>query len=179
MTRDNTTALREATTPESESCLPAVTTQVHELSITRLIHASPEAVYRAWTERLSEWWAPKPYTTPVVELDLRPGGRGLMEMQAPDGTRMPHEGVFLEVVPNRKIVSTNAFTAGWIPQEPFMVAIWTFEPEGAGTRYTACVRHWNEEATRRHEAMGFYEGWGIVTDQLAALAEEAMPAAAA
>ncbi|MDQ4135947.1 MAG: SRPBCC family protein [Pseudomonadota bacterium] len=156
-----------------------MTNEVHELSITRLIHASPEAVYRVWTERLGEWWAPKPYTTPVVELDLRPGGRGLMEMRAPDGTRMPHEGVFLEVVPNRKIVSTNAFTAGWIPQEPFMVAIWTFEPEGTGTRYTARVRHWSAEATKRHEDMGFHVGWGIVTDQLAALAEAPLTAAAA
>lgn len=173
------TAKSPSTAQESESCLPAITAQVHELSITRFIHASPEAVYRAWTERLGEWWAPKPYTTPVVELDLRPGGRGLMEMRAPDGTRMPHEGVFLEVVQNRKIVSTNAFTAGWIPQEPFMVAIWTFEPEGAGTRYTARVRHWSAEAIKRHEDMGFHVGWGIVTGQLAAIAEEGVTAAAA
>ena len=63
-----------------------------------------------------------------------------------------------------------------------MVAIWTFEPEGTGTRYTARVRHWSEEATKRHEAMGFSEGWGIVTDQLAEIAERAdapAPAAAA
>jgi uncharacterized protein YndB with AHSA1/START domain len=146
-------------------------TAAHELSITRLIAAPPEAVYRVWTGRLGEWWAPRPYTTPVVELDLRPGGRGLMVMQAPDGTEMPHEGVFLEVVPNERIVLTNAFKAGWLPQDPFMVVIVTFEPEGSGTRYTARVRHWSEEALKRHEAMGFHEGWGIVAGQLAGLAE--------
>ncbi|WP_423828179.1 SRPBCC domain-containing protein [Sphingomonas oleivorans] len=52
-------------------------------------------------------------------------------------TKMSNEGVFLEIVPNEKIVFTNAFSAGWISQDPFMVAIVTFEPEGAGTRYTA------------------------------------------
>ncbi|MCB8819388.1 SRPBCC family protein [Microvirga rosea] len=145
----------------------------HELSITRFINAPPETVYHVWTERLGEWWAPRPYTTPVVELDLRPGGRGLMEMEAPDGTRIPNEGVFLEVDPNRKIVFTNAFTTGWLPQDPFMVAIVTFDPEGDGTRYTARVRHWSEEALKRHESMGFHEGWGIVAGQLAELAEAA------
>jgi uncharacterized protein YndB with AHSA1/START domain len=152
---------------------------VHELSITRLIDAPPETVYRVWTERLGEWWAPRPYTTPVVELDLRPGGRGLIGMRSPDGVDMPHEGVFLEVVPNRKIVMTNAFTAGWIPQDPFMVVIFTFDPEGSDTRYTARVRHWSEERMKNHEAMGFHEGWNIVAGQLAELAEAQDPAQAA
>jgi uncharacterized protein YndB with AHSA1/START domain len=146
---------------------------VHELSVTRLVAAPPGAVYRAWTERLSEWWAPRPWTTPRVELDLRPGGRALMGMRSPDGEDMPHEGVFLEVVPEERIVITDAFRAGWIPQEAFMTAIFTFAPEGDGTRYTASARHWSEEARARHEAMGFREGWGVVAGQLAAIAEEA------
>jgi uncharacterized protein YndB with AHSA1/START domain len=162
---------------------PAV---LHELSITRLIDAPPQSVYRVWTERLGEWWAPRPYTTPVIELDLRPGGRCRTEMLAPDGTRMPHEGVFLEIVPNRKIVFTNAFTAGWMPQDPardpclpaFIITIVTFEPEGSGTRYTARVRHWDEEAVKRHEAIGFHAGWNIVAGQLADIAEAEAPALA-
>lgn len=152
---------------------------LHELMITRRIEAAPETVYRVWTERLGEWWAPRPFTTPVVELDLRPGGRGLIVMRSPDGTDMPTEGVFLEVEPNRKIVFTNAFAAGWIPLDPFMVVIATFEPEGAGTRYTARVRHWDEATLKRHEAMGFHEGWSIVAGQLAELAEGLPTAAAA
>ena len=52
-----------------------------------------------------------------------------------------------------------------------MVVIVTFEPEGSGTRYAARVRHWTAEALKRHEAMGFHEGWGIVAGQLAELAE--------
>jgi uncharacterized protein YndB with AHSA1/START domain len=143
----------------------------HELSITRFIAAPPETVFHVWTERTGEWWAPRPYTTPVVELDLRAGGGARMDMQAPDGTAMPHQGIFLEIVPNEKIVFTDSFRAGWIPQDPFMVVIVTFEAEGAGTRYTARVRHWNEETLKRHEEMGFHEGWGICAAQLAELAE--------
>ncbi|HEV2747352.1 MAG TPA: SRPBCC family protein [Allosphingosinicella sp.] len=150
----------------------------HELSVTRFIEAPPETVYRVWTERTEEWWAPKPWVTRIVEQDLRAGGRSAIEMEGPQGERHPGEGVFLEVVPGERIVFTNAFTAGWQPKTGMdsdcdfaMVAIVTFEPEGTGTRYTARVRHWDEDAQNKHEAMGFQEGWGIVAAQLAALAE--------
>ncbi|HEV2566396.1 MAG TPA: SRPBCC family protein [Microvirga sp.] len=152
----------------------------HELVVTRLIDAPPETVYKVWTERTGEWWAPRPYTTPEVDFDLRPGGRCRALMRAPDGTDMPdEEGVFLEVVPNRKIVFTNAFAPGWIPQNPFMVVIVAFDPEGSGTRYTARVLHWNEETLKQHEQMGFHEGWGAVAGQLAELAESKPVATAA
>lgn len=152
---------------------------LHELVVTRLIDAAPEAVYRVWTEQTGEWFAPRPYTTPVVDLDLRPGGHCRTVMKTPDGTEMPNEGVFLEVVPHRKLVFTDAFRSDWVPQNAFMVVIVTFDPEGAGTRYTARVRHWNEETLRQHEAMGFHEGWGIVAGQLAELAEGKTKASAA
>ncbi len=79
------------------------------------------------------------------------------------------EGVFLEVVPGRRIVSTDAFRAGWVPQGPFMVAVTDFIEEGGKTRYRATARHWTAEAREQHETMGFAEGWGKCTDQLEAL----------
>jgi uncharacterized protein YndB with AHSA1/START domain len=142
-----------------------------ELAIERYIDAPPAAVFRVWTERLEEWWAPKPWATRVIELDLRSGGRTAMVMSGPDGETSAMEGVFLEVVPNRSIVFTNAFTAGWIPQTPFMVGFFTFVPEGEGTRYRAGARHWDEAARQQHESMGFDQGWTLVAGQLAALAE--------
>ena len=48
--------------------------------------------------------------------------------------------------------------------------ILTFDPEDGKTRYTARVLHWTAEDRQKHEAMGFHHGWGIATDQLAALA---------
>lgn len=144
-----------------------------ELAVERHIAAPPETVFRVWTERLVEWWAPKPWTTQVIEQDLRPGGRSALVMTGPDGAASDMEGVVLEVVPDRRIVLTNAFTAGWVPQTPFMVAIFTFAPESGGTRYRAASRHWDEAAQKQHEAMGFQQSWGIVAGQLAELAEAA------
>jgi uncharacterized protein YndB with AHSA1/START domain len=142
-----------------------------ELSIERHIDASPETVFKVWTERLEEWWAPKPWTTKIVENDMRPGGRSAMIMTGPNGEISDMEGVVLEVIPNRSIVFTNAFTVGWVPQAPFMVGFFTFTPEGTGTLYRAGSRHWDEAAHKQHEEMGFMAGWGKVADQLAELAE--------
>ena len=144
-----------------------------ELVLTRLIDAPTEKLYRAWTqpELLTQWFAPKPYTTPVVETDLRPGGATLVVMRAPDGNEFPNRGIYLEVVENRKLVFTDAYVSAWEPSEkPFMTVIITFEPEGGKTRYTALVRHWSVADREAHEKMGFHQGWGLCTDQLAALA---------
>ena len=143
-----------------------------ELVLTRLINAPRAKVYRAWTDPalLKQWFAPKPYTTPIVEIDVRPGGSAYFVMRGPDGKDLPNRGVYLEVVPNEKLVSTDAYVAAWEPSEkPFMTLILTFEDEGGKTRYTARVRHWSVADREAHEKMGFHEGWGLCTDQLEAL----------
>jgi len=148
-------------------------TSDRELVLTRLIDAPREKLFRAWTDPnlLKQWFAPLPYTTPVAELDVRPGGANFFVMRGPDGKDMPIRGVYLEVVPNERLVSTDAFTTAWEPSEkPFMTLILTFEDEGGKTRYTARVLHWTVADREAHEKMGFHEGWGICTDQLAALA---------
>ncbi|MBU8874920.1 SRPBCC family protein [Reyranella sp. MMS21-HV4-11] len=144
-----------------------------ELVLTRLIDAPRETLYRCWTEPalMKQWFAPKPYETPVVEVDVRTGGANLIVMRGPDGQDMPNRGMYLEVVPNERLVFTDAFTEAWQPSaKPFMTAILTFEPQGDKTLYTARVRHWTVEDREAHEKMGFHQGWGICTDQLAALA---------
>jgi uncharacterized protein YndB with AHSA1/START domain len=143
-----------------------------ELVLTRLINAPREKVYRAWTdpEMLKKWFAPLPYTTPVAELNVRPGGANLIVMRSPDGKDMPNRGVYLEVVPNERLVFTDAYVKAWEPSEkPFMTVILTFEDEGGKTRYTARVRHWTVADRETHEKMGFHGGWGLCTDQLEAL----------
>jgi uncharacterized protein YndB with AHSA1/START domain len=141
--------------------------------LTRLIDAPREKLYWAWTdaELLKQWFAPKPSTTPQAELDVRPGGASLVVMRSPDGNDMPCPGVYLEVVPNQRLVFTDAYTSAWQPsQKPFMTVILTFEDEGGKTRHTARVRHWTVADREAHEKMGFHEGWGQCADQLAALA---------
>jgi uncharacterized protein YndB with AHSA1/START domain len=145
--------------------------ELHELSITRLIDAPGDVVWRAWTEHGNEWFCPRPWRAEVEVQELRAGGRSKLTMYGPDGEVMPHEGVFLEVVPGRRIVSTDAFTAGWVPAGPFMLRIDEFADEGGKTRYTATARHWTAEAAEQHAAMGFEAGWGAAADQLAEVAE--------
>lgn len=142
-----------------------------ELSVTRLIAAPRERVWQVLIERTEDWWAPKPWRTEIIARDLRPGGRTAMIMHGPDGPTPVMEGVFLEVISGERLVTTDAYRAGWIPQQPFMTAIWQLADEGTGTRYTATARHWTAEAHRQHEGMGFIAGWTIVAGQLAALCE--------
>lgn len=144
-----------------------------DLVLTRLIAASPAALYRCWTEPelMKQWFTPAPWTTVHAETDVRPGGASLVVMRGPDGTEFPNRGVYLEVVPNARLVFTDAYVSAWEPSpKPFMTVILSFEPEGGGTRYTARARHWTAADREAHEGMGFFEGWGKAADQLAALA---------
>ncbi len=150
----------------------AAPTSDRELVLTRLIDAPRHKVFRAWTDPdlLKQWFAPLPWTTPVAEVDVRPGGANLVVMRDPDGNDFPNRGIYLEVVDNERLVFTDAYVIAWEPSDkPFMTVILTFAEEGGKTRYTARVRHWTVADREAHEKMGFHEGWGRCTDQLAAL----------
>jgi uncharacterized protein YndB with AHSA1/START domain len=147
-----------------------------ELVLTRLIAAPREKLFQAWTrpELMVQWFAPRPWGTSHVELDLRPGGSSLVVMRSPEGQEFPNRGIYLEVVENERLVFTDAYTGAWTPSEkPFMTAVLTFEdktgPGGPATRYTARVLHWTAADRDAHEKMGFHAGWGQCTDQLAEL----------
>lgn len=145
-----------------------------ELVITREIAASSMALFRCWTEPdlIKQWFTPPPWKVSSAQTDLRPGGSTVIVMQGPNGEEFPNRGVYLEVDPGRKIVFTDAYVDAWTPSEkPFMTGVLTFEDIGGGrTRYTARVRHWTDADLQTHRQMGFEQGWGIATDQLAALA---------
>lgn len=144
-----------------------------ELILNRLIPAPREKIYRAWTEAelIKQWFTPRPWTTPVVEVDVRPGGSNFILMRGPDGSEFPNRGIYLEVVPNERLVFTDAYTSAWEPSpKPFMTVVLTFEDAGEGrTNYTARVRHWTAADREAHEKMGFHPGWNKATDQLVAL----------
>lgn len=138
-------------------------TDERELVITRLIDAPPAAVYRAWTEPklIKQWFAPRPWTTPMAKTDARSGGSSLVVMRSPEGQEEHCPWVYLDVVPNQRIVATDAYTKAWEPsKKPFMTVILTFEPVRGKTRYTARVRHWSAGDRETHEKMGFHEGLG-------------------
>lgn len=152
--------------------MTAMKADPRELVISRLIDAPRAKVYQAWTqpELLKQWFRPPPYVTTAAHLDLRPGGMCLVTMRGPDGIDLPNPGVYLEVEENERLVLTDAYTEAWRPAEkPFMTTVLTFADEDGKTRYTARAIHWSLADREAHEAMGFHEGWGIATDQLAAL----------
>lgn len=144
----------------------------YELKIERIIDAPVEAVWTAYTDHLEEWFCPKPWTVEIVEQDLRPGGRSALIMRGPNGEGGEvQDGVYLEVIPGRKLVFTDAFKPGWEPSGPFMLGYFEFEPQGDKTLYRAGARHWTQEARDQHEAMGFEQGWGTVAAQLEEVAK--------
>ena len=148
-----------------------------ELTISRFIHAPPALVWKAWSTpgRLEKWWIPAPIECKVIKLDLRPGGGFETQMREPGKAFQPHvEGCFLEIVPEALLAFTTVLSEGWRPTEPWLAltAIITFEAEGSGTRYAARVLHKNIADSRKHEEMGFQDGWGTAIDQLAGLVEQ-------
>lgn len=146
----------------------------NELVLDRLLDAPREKLFRCWSEPrlLKQWFAPVPYTIPVAEMDFRTGGNSHIVMRSPEGQDIPLPGMYLEIIPNRKIVFTDAYIGDWVPSgKPFMTAIVSFDDEGGKTRYVARARHWNKEDYDAHVKMGFHEGWGQVAGQLEALAK--------
>ena len=149
------------------------------LQITRLLTATPEALWRCWVEAdlLRQWFAPAPVLTTRIEIAPHPGGRFFFEMQIPDHGLSSGEGCVLVALPNQRLIWTNCLTAGFIPQivgtgetDFGMTAQIDLVPEGRATRYTARVFHANPQDAQKHAKMGFVEGWGAATDQLEALA---------
>jgi len=168
-----------ATAPEK----PASTSQL-DLVLTRTIDAPPALIWKAWTdpEHIKKWWTPAPWTTVECEMDLRPGGIFRTVMRSPEGQDFPGVGCFLELVENERIAWTNALEPGFRPatndaaseqdldcHSLIFTAIVTLEEQAGGTQYTARVLHKDEAGRKRHEEMGFHDGWGKCLDQLAAL----------
>jgi len=150
----------------------------YDLSVERRIDAPPSRVWQVMTDRITEWWCPKPWTTTIDKLEWKAGGAFHLIMRGPNGEadcqgEESVGGVLLEYEPVRRFAFTDAFTSGWEPHEPFMVGIFEIEPDGDGTLYRATARHWTAEAMEKHREMGFEQGWNAVADQLAGLAESA------
>ncbi len=151
-----------------------------DLVLERTTDVAPELVWRAWTEpeHLKQWFCPRPWTVSDCEIDLRPGGIFRTTMRSPEGEAFANLCCYLEVVPNRRLVWTNALEPGYRPVETiqsgadlFMTAVILLEPLGSGTKYTAIALHRNETDRAQHEAMGFEQGWGAAWDQLLELAQ--------
>lgn len=151
-----------------------------DLILERVVDVPREKIWQAWTtpEKLLPWFCPPPWKTVECEIDLHPGGRFYTVMQSPDGQRFPNTGCYLEVIKNEKLTWTNALEPNFRPAkqpeaspghecaEFLMTATILLEKREKGTKYTAYVQHSDAVNRKRHEDMGFKEGWGACLDQL-------------
>jgi uncharacterized protein YndB with AHSA1/START domain len=151
-----------------------------DLILERNVDVKPEFIWKAWTDPklLMQWFCPRPWMTIECEMDLRPGGQFRSVMQSPDGQTFPNTGCFLEIETGKKLVWTSVLLPGFRPAPekegdlPF-TAVVTIEPNGkGGTLYTAIAIHQNEDGKKRHEQMGFHEGWGAAFEQMMELSKK-------
>ena len=82
----------------------------HELSYERVFRATPELVYRAFTEAdiVRRWWGGN-YEMTVDKLEARPGGVWRYVTREQDGAEYAFHGVFHDLVPGERIVWTFEF----------------------------------------------------------------------
>lgn len=81
-----------------------------QILITREFDAPRHLVYKAWTtpELVERWWHANRGEVTLVEIDLRVGGRWRYVMVS-EGHEVAFHGVFREIVPDERIVSTETY----------------------------------------------------------------------
>jgi len=139
------------------------------LTLKRTLKAPLKLVWDAWTqpEHIAQWWGPKGMETKVVEHDFREEGKWKYTMMMPDGNEFIAEGIYLEIVPLQKIVSSADFK----PMTEGVEIQAFFESSGDETLFTFSVVHPTVEYCQQQEKMGFMNGWGSTFARLAALVE--------
>ena len=130
------------------------------LTIKRRIDASPEKIFRAWTEpeKITRWFGPEEVEVLHAETDARVGGRYRIIARSPDGEQ--HEsGRYCEVVPNEKLVFTWAWRS--TPERESLVTV-LLGADGGGTLLTLIHEQFFDEAARD----GHEHGWNGSMDKL-------------
>jgi uncharacterized protein YndB with AHSA1/START domain len=130
-------------------------------------------LYRIWTDPkyVALWWGIEGTTNPVCELDVRPGGRWRIDMRTTAGTIYRNGGVYLEVVANRRLVSTDESdpnAPAWRGSPPGdRLNTVTFEDADGGTRVTLRVQFRSVADHDLFVRAGVKEGIGESLDRLA------------
>ena len=140
------------------------------MTLERLIHATPEQVWRAWTDPviLPQWFGPAGYSCQTKEIDLRPGGLWRFDMTGPDGTIWPNRHHALTYDPHTKITFLLDDDTDTTP--PMEVTV-TLTPQDGSTLLTQQVVLPTPEAYEGAKAFGAVELGQTTLAQLAALVE--------
>jgi uncharacterized protein YndB with AHSA1/START domain len=144
-----------------------------ELTITRVINAPRELVFKAWTDvqMLAAWWGPTGFTSPVCEIDVKPGGRIYIEMKGPDGTLYPMDGEFHEIVAPGKLVFTSAALDKNNKRLFEVRNTVTLTEENGKTKLSLHVKVSNIRSEGEHFLKGMNEGWSQSIERLVNLVQ--------
>lgn len=82
------------------------------LEITRLFDATPQSLYRAWSEPalFQRWWVPasvEGLSLLSCDMDVRTGGGYALRFRFGDGEPMTFHGRYVEVIADQRMVWTN------------------------------------------------------------------------
>jgi len=146
---------------------PANDTAATELSIVRVFDAPRNLVWQVWTnsEHARQWWGPHGFTTPVHEIDLRPGGVLRVHMRAPDGTIFPSVGTIEEVVPPERLVVSGVVEINGSTAFEARTAV-TFEEKDGKTTVTVRQSYAKVSPAGAGAISGAREGWTQQLDRL-------------
>ena len=144
-----------------------------EIVINREFTAPRQLVWDVWTQpkHIEKWFGPKGFDTRVEKFDFKVGGRATYVMVRPDGKEYPGTGVYKEIVPIEKIVTTDEFGEGFEESHPDMdlpqgmVTTALFDDLSDKTKLTLIISHPTVEDRKKHEAMGVVDGWNSSLDK--------------
>lgn len=141
-----------------------------ELNFDRVLEAPRALVFTVWTDprHFAKWWGPHQFTSPVCELDVRPGGGIRVEMRGPDGTSHMMLGEFRDVDYPRALTFTTMLGEKSAPLLETLVTV-SFADEGkARTRLGVHVRVLQMKPEAAPFLAGMNEGWTQQLERLGA-----------
>jgi uncharacterized protein YndB with AHSA1/START domain len=145
----------------------ATATTIPLITITRILNASRERVFAAWTqpEFMNQWFAPSSAFNVTAQTDLRTGGSFAIEMAwKSDGALHTAVGKYLEITPPEKIVMSWDWKEA-DPIDPAPGSTVTVELRDLGNKTELTLTHaMIQDATSR---FGHQQGWTGSTNRLA------------
>jgi uncharacterized protein YndB with AHSA1/START domain len=113
---------------------PTVDTLDREIVVSRLLNASRELVFQAFTDpqHVVHWWGPNGFTNTNREMNVRVGGVWRFTMHGPDGTDWPNRITYLEVIKPERLVYLHDDDSDSEGGQKFHVTV-TFEAQGMKT----------------------------------------------
>lgn len=136
------------------------------LHLTRIIPASPERIFEAWTTAglLGRWTCPDPGARVAIDIDLRKGGHYSIRMDADGGPFTAH-GTYRVIDRPRRLVQTWAWAEDTHPMREETLVTVEFVPVGEDTE----IRLIHEGFPTPADRDGHEEGWKICLGRLAEL----------